>query len=188
MHLSLGFVSLAVVIGCSACSSNSSTSGAGAKGNATVAFDNCIYADSFIAGPNGGPPTLTDPGATVSNGKSYKVSCQLAASGTSYSLNAHLESTSIMSLNIRSDDISAGSEMIFYVAGTGGTPDPITSADSKNNAAPNCTLVTSRSDTLLTVGSGTIFAEYNCQKVMAATNPGALCIARGIVHFTGCGD
>jgi hypothetical protein len=187
MHLSLGFVSLAVVISCSACSSNSSTSGAGAKGNVTVAFDNCNYVDAVIAG-SGGPPSLTDPGATVSNGKNYKVSCQLTPSGDSYSLDAQLESTNVMSLSVQSSNVSVGATMSFYIAGTGGTPDSITSTDDKNNAAPTCTLVTSGSDTLLTVGSGTIFAEYDCPKVVAASNVGTICRARGLFQFTGCSD
>lgn len=188
MHLPLGFACLTVILGCSACSSNSSTSGAGAKGNATVSFDNCIYMDSSIANSNGGPPTLTSPGGTVSNGKTYQVSCHLGASGSSYSLDAHIESSSIMALNIQSSDIGAGAEMKFYVVGSGGTPDPIISVDSNNNAAPTCTLKTSGSDTLLSVGSGTIFAQYDCPKVLAPTNVSTTCRAKGLFQFTGCGD
>jgi len=190
MHLSLGFVSLAVILIGSACSSNSSTSGAGAKGNATINFDRnngCTYNNSFISSSDK-PPTLTDLGGTVSNGKDYQVSCKLAATGASYSLEAHIESTSIMSLNIQSSDISVGSTMLFYVAGTGGTPSPITSTDATNNAASTCTFTTSSSNTLLTVGSGTIFAEYDCPKAMAATNVGTICHTTGLVQFTGCSD
>jgi len=191
MHWSLGFVSLAVILIGSGCSSNSSTSGAGAKGNATITFErnaSCNYNGSSIASSNGGKPTLTDHGGTVSNGKDYQVSCKLVASGTSYSLDAHIESTTIMSLSIQSSDINLGSEMSFYVAGAGGTPGAITSVDDTNNPAPTCTFTTSSSDTLLTVGSGTIFAEYDCPKVMAATNVSAICHANGLFQFTGCSD
>ena len=176
---------------CSGCSSNSSTSGAGAKGNATITFERsngCMYNGSSIASSNGGVPTPTDPGGTVSNGKDYQVSCKLAASGASFSLAAHIESANIMSLDIQSSDISVGSEMIFYVAGTGGTPDPITSADASNNPASTCTFTTSSTGTLLSVGSGTIFAEYDCPKVMAATNVSTTCHAKGLFQFTGCSD
>jgi hypothetical protein len=93
-----------------------------------------------------------------------------------------------MSLNIQSSDISAGSEMIFYVAGSGGTPDTMTSVDVNNNAAPTCIFTTSGSDTLLTVGSGTIFAEYDCPKVIAPTNLSTVCHTKGLVQFTGCSD
>jgi|GEM_PF-2001049 len=180
MRMSIGFVSLAIALVSLACGSEDVKQPNTAKGNATITFAGCPYNDVAIHG-SGSPPTLNDYGATVANGNDYSVRCTLTSQG---SLDAHIES-SLASLDVRSSDgISA--TMTFYAAGTGGTPEPVTSVDADNNAAPTCTLTTSRDGTLLTAGNGTIFAEYDCTKVWHSANLSTVCHTQGLFYFTRC--
>jgi hypothetical protein len=183
MRSIISFLGVSLAITGSACSDGGKPVGA-TKGNATIVFDNCVYADTVISGSEGAP-TLTNYGGPVSRGGGFDVSCKLSGSGTSYSILAHLESAAA-SLDVQSNDVSAGVSMIFFESGTQGTPEPVHSANASNDTAPTCTLTTSREETLLTIGSGTIFAAYDCPKVVAASNTSSVCHTSGLFYFTGC--
>ncbi len=182
MRMSTGVASLAIAVVLFACGAEDQKAASRAKGTATLTFDGCPYMDAAIYGSGSGP-TLNDYGATVQNGNGYDVSCSVGGQGGP--LQAHIESDE-MSLDVSSSD-GTKAAMIFFVAGAGGTPAVVESVDDNNDPAPICTLTTAKTDTLLTVGNGTIFAEYSCGKVWESTNVGVVCQTRGLFYFTNCG-
>jgi hypothetical protein len=180
MRLIFGVLGFAIALTSSACSSDGKPA-VNTKGNATVTFIN--RGSSFSIHGEGGEPDYDSYGGTVSNGNGFSVSCKLSASGSSYSLLAHIESAD-GSVDIQGSNISAGAAMNFWKAGT--TPEPVFSVDDNNDRAPTCTLATSQADTLLTVGSGTIFAAYNCPNVISPSNATSDYQVQGLFYFTGC--
>jgi hypothetical protein len=182
VHTQSAWVTLIALLA-AACSSDGGGSPVPPKGNATVEFQGCIYAGTTIHGADGAP-TAYNYGGTVTHGSGgYVVKCSVNSSGA---VDASIESPD-MRLEIRSSNVSSGAEMSFYVSGTGGTPEPVISIDSANKSAANCTLTTSRTDTLLMLKDKAIFAEYDCPMVGSPSNIGTVCHARGLIYFKDCG-
>jgi hypothetical protein len=186
MRLPIRSSCFAFLVICSACGGEDVKPQSNVKASATITFNDCPYTNTIISG-SGSSPTLTDYGATVSSKDGYTLSCTLTPQGTTYALKAHIESATV-TLDLRSNDVAAGASMLFYVAGPGGTPDSVESVDANNVPAPTCTLKTVQSDTLLSIGSGTVFAEYDCARVLTPANLASSCHTHGLIYFTGCGS
>jgi len=155
-----------------------------ARGDATLNFSGCSYANAAISGP-AGAPTTSDFGSTVVNGNAlggYRVACSVTYDGT-YAVSAHIESPD-MSLDVQSSDVNAGAQMTFYEAGLTGTQNALGSVDASDNLAPTCTLTVSGGK--LQVSSGTIFAQYDCPTVRDPTNLASVCHTQGFFYFSDC--
>jgi len=175
-HTFGAFWTCLAAMGAGACSDASPPA---AEGDITASLSGSVNKQGSIAGGDKGP-TASGYGQTVLDGTNgVHVSCKVSPSGTTYKVQAHIQSAE-MAVDLASGDIRSEATMAFLLPGTVETFD---SVDQNNNSAATCTVTT---DAPYIVRSQSIYASFECPTVRSSANVSDVARASGFFVFTGC--